>query len=160
MKLFLALLLSLLLLPSLATAETLVGRVVKVVDGDTVHVLDATRERHKIRLSGIDTPERKQPFGQKAKEHLSAMVAGEQIVVEWSKRDRYKRIVGKIVHNDRDVNLAMVRDGMAWWYRKYSGEQSPPDRVLYEDAETRAREARRGLWADPDPMPPWEWRRR
>ena len=67
--------------------------------------------------------------------------------------------VGKILTDDRDVNLALVRDGMCWWYRKYAGEQSTLDRGLYEAAETAARDKRRGLWTDPDPVPPWEWRR-
>jgi len=118
-------LLAFLLLPALSTAETLTGRVAKIVDGDTVYVLDEAQERHKIRLSGIDTPERKQPFGQKAKEHLSGMIAGEQVRVEWDKRDRYKRIVGKIIQNDRDVNLQMVREGMAWWYRSTPRSSHP-----------------------------------
>lgn len=96
-------LLTLFLLPLFANADTLVGHVAKVVDGDTVYALDADQEQHKIRLSGIDTPERKQPFGQKAKQHLSDLVADRQVRVDWSKRDRYKRIVGKIIHNDRDV---------------------------------------------------------
>lgn len=148
-----------LILPLVATAAEISGRVVKVV-GDTVYVLDASREQHKIRLSGIDTPEKKQPFGRKAKEHLSGLVAGQGVVVEWKKRDRYGRVVGKIIHDDRDVNLAMVRAGLAWWYWKYAGEQSPVDRQLYEAAEERARSEKRGLWVDPEPMPPWEWRRR
>ena len=80
--------------------------------------------------------------------------------MDWEKRDRWKRIVGKIIHDNQDVNLAMVRAGYAWWYRKYSGEQSPTDRVLYEDAEDRARAEQRGLWVDDDRVAPWEWRRR
>ena len=74
--------------------------------------------------------------------------------------DPYKRIVGKILDGERDVNLALVRDGMCWWYRKYAHEQSPVDRGLYEAAEVKARMARAGLWSDPDPMPPWDWRHR
>ncbi len=107
-----------LLLPALAAAETLTGRVVKITDGDTVHVLDSAKERHTIRLGGIDAPERKQAFGKKAKEYLSSLAAGEAVQVDWNKRDRYKRIIGKIIHGDRDINLEMLRAGMAWWNRK------------------------------------------
>jgi endonuclease YncB( thermonuclease family) len=84
MKLFFVLLI-VLLFPALAAAENLAGRVVKVV-GDTVYVVDANRQQHKIRLSGIDAPERKQPFGTKSKQHLSGLVAGATVKVEWSKR--------------------------------------------------------------------------
>ena len=64
------------------------------------------------------------------------------------------------MRDGQDLNLVMVRDGLAWWYRKYAEEQSPADRVLYEEAEARAKAARVGLWGDPDPMPPWDWRHR
>ena len=154
-----ALLLALFLSPALP-ADTLTGKVVKVVDGDTVYILDAAKTQHKIRLAGIDAPERKQPYGRKSKDYLLGLVAGELVEVEWSKRDRYQRIVGKIIHDGRDVNLAMVRAGLAWWYRKYEREQSPADRVLYETAEDRARGEGVGLWADPSLMAPWEWRKR
>jgi len=92
-------------------AQTLHGRVVGVTDGDTVKVLDGSNQEHKIRLAGIDAPERKQPFGQRAKQHLSDLVYGKNVVVEWHKQDRYKRIVGKILIGERDANLEMVRAG-------------------------------------------------
>ena len=148
------------LLSVTARADTLVGEVVKVVDGDTLYVLDATKTRHKIRLSGIDTPERGQPFGAKAKQHLLELVGAKPVTVAWSKHDRYRRIVGKVLYENRDINLAMVRAGLAWWYRKYRDEQSPVDQALYEAAEDKARTERRGLWQDPNPVPPWAWRRR
>jgi endonuclease YncB( thermonuclease family) len=150
----------LLFLPALAASETITGRVVRVVDGDTAYVLDAARTQHKVRLQGIDAPERGQPFGKRSKEHLSDLIAGQDVVVDWDKRDRYGRIVGKILDEERDVNLAMVRAGYAWWYRKYADEQSAADRVLYEDAEESAKAEGVGLWRDPAPIPPWEWRRR
>jgi len=153
-----ALLLALSLSPALS-ADTLTGKVVRVVDGDTLYVLDADKTQHKIRLAGIDAPEQGQPFGTKAKEALLDLVAGKVVDVDWQKRDRYKRIVGKVIHDGRDVNLAMVRSGLAWWYRKYADEQSRADRQIYEAAEDRARAERQGLWADPAPVPPWEWRR-
>ncbi len=150
----------LLLLPRAAWSQELTGRVVRVVDGDTLVVLDATHTQHKVRLAGIDCPERKQPWSTKAKQALSDYVFDREITVDWGKRDRYKRIVGKILDGQRDVNLALVRDGMCWWYRKYGDEQTLVDRELYADAEDGARRERRGLWSDPEPVPPWEWRRR
>ena len=147
-----------LLCPLFVQAEILTGRVVKVTDGDTVRVLDASKTEHKVRLAGIDAPETNQAFGQKSKEALSALVAGQQVEVNWHKRDRYGRKVGKIIDDGRDVNLAQVRNGMAWWYRKYKDEQSPGDQMLYEAAEGKARMGKVGLWGDPDPIAPWDFR--
>lgn len=158
MKRFTSLVLAL-LCPLILQAETLTGRVVKVIDGDTVTLLDASKIQHKIRLAGIDAPESKQPYGQKSKEALSALVAGQQVEVDWHKRDRYGRVVSKIIAGVRDVNLAQVRAGMAWWYRKYANEQSPVDQRLYKDAEAKAKQASVGLWSGKNPIPPWEWRK-
>jgi endonuclease YncB( thermonuclease family) len=146
-----------------AVADTLSGRVVRVVDGDTIVLLvssaDGEKRQEKTRLSGVDAPESNQPWGQKAKQALSGYVFGHDVTVEWSKRDRYGRIVGKVLDGERDVNLALVRDGMAWWFRKYAGEQPPVDRQIYEATETAARQRKIGLWADPKPIPPSEWRK-
>jgi endonuclease YncB( thermonuclease family) len=125
----------------------------------TVHVLDSAKERCKIRLAGIDAPERKQAFGKRSKGYLSDLVAGETVQVDWNKRGRYGRIIGKIIHQGKDINLEMIRAGLAWWYRKYASEQNAGDRVLYEAAKTGSWENRRGLWVDPQPVAPWEWRR-
>lgn len=142
-----------------ASAATLVGQVVGVTDGDTVTVLDEQRQQHKIRLAGIDSPEKKQPFGQRSKESLSDAVFGKTVSVEWDKADRYGRIVGKIVVDTKDVNLGQVEAGMAWWYQKYSVEQSVTDRRLYAHAEEGARRERLGLWEEAEPVAPWDWRK-
>ncbi len=142
----------------LAKAETLTGRVVRVTDGDTIVVLDASNEQHKIRLQGIDAPERHQAYGTNSKEHLSDLVAGRTVEVDYSKYDRYGRILGKVLLNGEDVNLEQVEAGLAWHYKKYQGEQTPADRVKYSDAEREARRQKLGLWHDPNPMPPWEYR--
>ena len=157
-KLRLAVSILLLLTVPLAQAETLSGRVVRVTDGDTIVVLDASKVQHKIRLTGIDAPERGQAFGTKSKEHLSDLVAGKSVVVDYSKYDRYQRILGKVLLNGEDVNLEQVKAGLAWHYKKYQGEQSPSDRVKYSDAELEARRHKLGLWHDPSPVPPWEYR--
>jgi len=139
-------------------AETLTGRVVGVADGDTITVLDANRQQHKIRLSGIDAPEKAQPFGDRSKQSLSALVFDKQVAVEWNKRDRYGRTVGKVLVNGVDANLSQIKAGMAWWYRDYAKEQSAADRRLYEQTELQAQAQRLGLWADKNPTPPWDFR--
>jgi endonuclease YncB( thermonuclease family) len=140
-----------------AHAETLSGKVVRILDGDTVEVLDANRRTQRVRLAGIDAPESKQPFGAKAKRALSELVAGETLTIDWHKRDRYDRLVGTLMLDGANVNLALVSAGYAWWYREYAGEQSSTDRRLYEAAEKAARRDGVGLWADPRPIAPWDW---
>ena len=115
--------LALLLMLSIAAgAETLTGTVVGVADGDTVTVLDANRKQHKIRLAGIDAPEKAQPFGQRSKQSMSALVFGKEVDVQWEKRDRYKRIVGKVMVQPTDCStcpktldagLAQITAGLA-----------------------------------------------
>ena len=140
-------------------AGTITGTVVRITDGDTLVVLDANKVQYKIRLVGIDAPEKKQAYGQKSKENLSTLVAGKYVVVEYDKLDRYKRVLGKIMLNGKDMNLEQVSSGLAWHYKKYQGEQSQADRIMYSEAEVDARDARRGLWQDPEPVPPWEYRK-
>jgi endonuclease YncB( thermonuclease family) len=142
-----------------ATAQQLSGKVIGVKDGDTVVVLDAEKRSHDIRLAGIDAPEKAQPFGQRSKEHLSDTVFGKRVEVVGSKIDRYGRTVGKIMVGAADANLAQVRAGMAWHYKEYQREQSSADRLAYSAAEDAARSSRVGLWRDPSPTPPWDWRR-
>lgn len=142
-----------------ALAESLSGRVVKVTDGDTITVLDASKQQHKIRLNGIDAPELKQAYGQASRKHLAGIVAGKPVTVEWHKHDKYQRIVGKVLQNGQDVCLEQIKAGMAWHYKKYEKEQPPEDRVSYAAAEDEARTAHRALWKDANPMPPWEWRK-
>ena len=142
-----------------ALAETVIGRVVGVADGDTITVLDSDKAQHKIRLAGIDAPEKKQAFGNRSKESLSELVFDKTVNVETEKRDRYGRQIGKVLVNGQDVNLVQVERGMAWFYRQYQREQSPNDRRLYEAAEDAAKAGKRGLWRDVDPVPPWEWRK-
>jgi endonuclease YncB( thermonuclease family) len=140
-------------------ADTLIGKVVGVADGDTITVLDGQQTQHKIRLMGIDCPEKAQPFGQNAKQSLSDLVFGRSVNVEWQKLDRYERIVGKVMVNGQDANLEQVRKGLAWHYKKYEREQEPLDRATYSQAEIEARMSNRGLWSDPSPIPPWDWRK-
>jgi micrococcal nuclease len=129
------------------------GKVVKIADGDTLIILDGANTQHKIRLAGIDAPEKGQPFGTKAREPLAGKVFGQTVRVEVIDVDRYKREVGRTYLSERFINMEMVRDGLAWRYVQYD---KPGE---FAAAEADAREHRRGLWADPNPVPPWEWRR-
>ena len=135
--------------------HTLTGKVVHIADGDTLTVLDADNVQHKIRLHGIDAPEKSQPFGTKAKEALAAKVHDKAVIVYWKEKDRYGRVVGDVCLGDRNINVEMVHDGFAWWYRTYALKSK-----LLEQAETAARKAKRGLWRDKNPAPPWEFRKK
>ncbi|MGV8991277.1 MAG: thermonuclease family protein [Thiobacillus sp.] len=147
------------LLTAASHADVLTGRVVGIADGDTLTLLDATNTQHKIRLSGIDSPEMAQPFGQYCKQSLSDLAYDRTAQIDWQKLDRYGRVIGKVLVNGQDVNLEQVRRGCGWHYKKYQNEQSLDDRLSYNSAEVEARSSRVGLWADKEPMPPWEWRK-
>ncbi|HEY0348553.1 MAG TPA: thermonuclease family protein [Pyrinomonadaceae bacterium] len=134
--------------------QTITGRIVRIADGDTVTVLDATNTQHRIRLQGIDAPESHQAFGTQSKKSLSDMIFDKDVTVIYDKTDQYGRLVGKILLNGKDVNLEQVKAGMAWHYKEYEREQSPEDRELYARAEDEARSARRGLWVDASPTEP------
>lgn len=143
-----------------AYAEVLSGIVVGVADGDTITVLDNTNNQHKIRLNGIDAPEKKQAFGNVSKKSLSDMVFGKQVDVEWRKTDRYGRKVGKVIIDDIDVNIEQIKLGLAWFFRKYQSDLESADRVAYAEAQQGAEEGRLGLWVDQNPVPPWDFRKR
>lgn len=142
-----------------ATADTLNGIVVGISDGDTLTLIDRQNQKHKIRLQGIDAPEKKQAWGRRSAQNLAVLAFKKEATAECSKGDRYGRLVCKILIDGQDVNLAQIETGMAWWYRTYAGEQSPSDRATYETSEELAKAAHAGLWATPNPQPPWEWRR-
>lgn len=144
-----------------AFAEVVItGVVVGIADGDTLTLLDARRQQHRVRLAGIDAPEKRQAFGQRAKQSLSAMAYLRLATVHGTKSDRYGRLLGKVIVGGVDLNLRQLEVGMAWHYKAYQREQSALDREAYADAENAARASLRGLWAMPRPMPPWEFRRR
>jgi endonuclease YncB( thermonuclease family) len=158
----------LLLFCSLAHAD-IAGRVVAVTDGDTIKVLDADNTEYKVRLTGVDAPERGQPYNDASRKHLASMVAGKEVLVEIDKQDIYGRELGKVWVQPSDcptcgktlnANYAQVLAGMAWWYRYYAKEQSPEDRGRYESAEDEAKVRKWGLWADPNPINSYDWRKR
>jgi len=152
LALAIVILVTFLALPAFAVAFT--GQVVGIVDGDTIDVLhNGNVER--VRLYGIDCPEKKQPYGEKAKWFTSDLAFKETVTVKVKNRDRYGRIIGEVfLPNGISLNRELVRAGYAWWYSKYA----PKDYVLkvLQDASGASKA---GLWANPDPMPPWEFRK-
>jgi endonuclease YncB( thermonuclease family) len=147
-----------LLIAHSALAYDVQGKVVAIADGDTITVLDAQDQQHKIRLAGIDAPESKQPFGQASKKHLSGLLFDRDVTLDCGKTDRYDREVCVVMVGGQDANQAQVKAGMAWWYRKYQSEQTAQQRAAYEAAEATAKAGRMGLWQDAGAVPPWEWR--
>lgn len=137
-----------------AVAETLSGQVIGVTDGDTITVL-ASNTQHKIRLSGIDCPEKSQAYGARAKREASDAVFSKNVTVNWEKKDRYGRILGKVLlPSGESLNQLLVRNGWCWHYKKYS-----KDKALAL-LETQASKAGKGLWQTPNPVPPWDFRRK
>lgn len=127
------------------------AKVVKIIDGDTIKILTPEREQIKIRLYGIDAPEKKQPYGTAAKRYLADLIAGKTVQIEERGKDRHKRVLG-IVHLDsKDVNEILVLNGYAWAFTKYS--------KIYESQEWQARSKGLGLWRDKNPIKPEIWRK-
>jgi endonuclease YncB( thermonuclease family) len=139
---------------STAPASEYPAKVIGISDGDTLAVLRGDKTSVKVRLHGIDAPETGQDYGSRSKQSASELTFGKTVTIQPRDVDRYGRTVAVVILPDgRSLNEAQVRHGMAWWYRRYA----PADPTL-EAAENEARTARRGLWADPRPIPPWEWR--
>ncbi|HIH8387639.1 TPA: thermonuclease family protein [Escherichia coli] len=135
------------------------GKVIRVLDGDTIEVKTLPAKiivyevPIRVRLINIDAPEKKQPFGRWSANQLKALIAGKQVTVSYTQRDRYGRIVGRVfTTNGTDASRFMVQSGAAWVYERYNADESLP--ALQREAQ----EQKRGLWADSNPVPPWEWR--
>ena len=128
------------------------AKVIKISDGDTITILTQQHEQIKVRLYGIDAPEKKQPYGKKSKQFLANLIAGKVVEVDENGKDRYKRTIGTIYLDGKDINAQMVANGYAWAYRKFSKK--------YTAQESKAKSQKLGLWQDKEPTPPWEWRRR
>ncbi len=143
-----------LLLACSAFSDTITGRVVGVHDGDTLTLLTADKVEVKVRLWGIDAPETGQAFGKNSKESLSDLAFKKEASVEEKSKDRYGRVVGVVTVAGKNVNLVQVETGMAWWYRDYAKKAAD-----FQKAEEQARTKKLGLWANKDPVPPWQWRK-
>jgi endonuclease YncB( thermonuclease family) len=138
---------------SVAQAEPFIGTVVSIADGDTLTVLTNEKQEIKIRLAEIDAPERYQPYGARARQSLSDLCLGKRAEVLPRVRDRYRHTVAHIKCSGVDANIEQVKRGMAWVYRRYARDHNLY--VMQHDA----RAAKRGLWADSSPIPPWEFRK-
>ncbi|EFE5937871.1 MULTISPECIES: thermonuclease family protein [Enterobacter] len=152
MKLFLLFFSLLYIYPHVSSATQFEGSVVRVLDGDTIEVL---REQNpvRVRLLNIDAPEKKQPFGRWSTNQLKALLAGQSVSVSYTQTDRYGRVLGRVVTaNGTEVNRQQVLRGAAWVYDGYNTDNSLL--ALQREAQTQ----KRGLWADNQPVPPWEWR--
>lgn len=141
-------------------AAELTGRVTGIADGDTLNVfIECAKFEMPIRLAGIDAPEKGMAFGNVSKRSLSEMAFGKVVIIEWDKKDKYGRLVGKVSVDGLDVNLEQVKKGLAWHFKEYQDEQTQADRDSYAKAENDARAAKAGLWTDHDPIAPWAWRK-
>ena len=154
MKLYGAILCIALLFVPAEILPAFASSVIGVLDGDTIEVLHNNRPE-RIRLNGIDCPEKGQAYGTKAKQATSDLVFGKEVTLERHGTDRYGRTIADVSRPDgKSVNLELVRNGWCWWYQKYA-----PDNVILAELQRRARRSGLGLWADPNPVPPWEWRK-
>lgn len=142
-------------------------KVYKVVDGDTVRVVDEKGVRYKIRLVGIDAPEKKQPYGDESTKHLRGLVNGKWVTIISPTKsglpytiDRYQRVLGKIIIHNEDINYLQLLSGMAWHYKRYQKDQSIADQLSYSLAEQEAQSKELGLWGSEDSIAPWKWRRK
>lgn len=145
---------------SFSLADVLNGTVVGITDGDTITILDNSMHQHKVRLMGIDAPEKSQAFGIESKKTLTSYIYNKEVSVEYKKHDKHKRIVGKVILNELNICLQMILDGMAWHYTEFEKEQSKTDRDLYREAEAKARDMKIGLWGENQQIPPWLFRQK
>ena len=143
---------------SQARPEPFAGRVVRVIDGDTVVVQDEDARIHKVRLAGIDAPECGMPFGQAAKRHLESLVLGRAVRSINMSRDRYRRTVSVLLQEQQDVGRAMIEAGLAWHDRRFPVRVGDVGRTEYARAEQEARDRVEALWMQSVVVPPWEWR--
>lgn len=140
--------------PLLLSAQILKGKAVKIADGDTFTLLVNGHDQVKIRIDGIDAPEKGQAFGNRAKEYLSSMIWEKELTVSVTKKDKYGRSIGKVsTPSITDVGLEMIKAGFAWQYRDYNNEKT------YAEAENLARKNRKGLWLENNPIRPQDYRK-
>lgn len=132
---------------------TLKGKVIRASDGDTIVVLDSTNTQHRIRLDGIDCPEKGQPFGNKATLFVKNLVAGKEVVVEWKKKDRYGRILGYVFIDSTNINKELLRNGLAWHYRFFNKDEE------LAELEEHAKSKKINIWSEKNPIVPYMWRK-
>ncbi|MCN5995721.1 thermonuclease family protein [Escherichia coli] len=135
-----------------ANTADIQGKVTRVLDGDTIEILQ-NKTPVRIRLANIDAPEKKQAYGRWSTDQLKSLIAEQSVRVTYSHNDRYDRIIGRVfTTGGREANRFMVQSGAAWVYEHYNTDND------LATLQQEARSQKRGLWADPNPVPPWEWR--
>lgn len=146
------LVLSIIFFSGFLSAAEMRGKVTRVLDGDTIEVLQ-DKKPVRIRLANIDAPEKTQAFGRWSMNQLKGLVAAQPVTVTYTQTDRYGRIIGNVfITNGTEASRFMVQSGAAWVYERYNTDKALPD------LQREAQKQKRGLWADSQPMPPWEWR--
>ncbi len=144
--------------PCFNCGTVLEGQVTAVLDGDTLELIDLNNQEFRVRLQGIDAPEKTQAYGPQAKALLTRITLNQTAHVIWNEKDKYGRIIGKVLIKENDICLEMIAAGLAWHFTRYEQSQSEDDRQLYKATEKKVREQRKGLWADINPQPPWKYR--
>lgn len=148
-------LLAVLLVSALNCGATAIdGLVISVADGDTIKIVDTERNTHIIRLNGIDAPESEQPYGDKARALLNSLVYRKNVHVEYTEEDQYGRLLGMVRRGRKNINLEMIKAGLAWHYAFFT-----PELKNFASAETKAKSAKLGLWAAENPQAPWDYRK-
>jgi len=148
-------------LPEVILSSTLDGKIIKIIDGDTVYFQSAGNNNYKkLRLVGIDAPELNQPFGQKSRQCLANLLNNRPVQIISFGEDRYKRTLAKLLIEEIDINLAMIREGCAWFFRRYKQTLNKNDQFMYDQAEIFAIENKKGLFGNHDPVAPWDWRKK
>jgi len=140
-----------------AQAEAVYARVVKIYDGDTLAIVDGMSRELRVRLSGIDAPERAQPFGAASRKSLAELARGKTALIEYYKLDKYGRLVARVRVDGRDISVEQLRRGMAWHRVSVPLDQSAQEALLYGQAEQEARSRRLGIWQE-NAVPPWKFR--
>src|SRR5215469_6348619 len=135
------------------------GRCVGVVDGDTIRVLNAERQQIRVRIAFIDAPEKGQPFAQAAKAAMSELVFDKDVELLPHSVDRYGRLVARVIVDGQDAGLELLKAGLGWAYDKYIGRARIDIEAGYRAAQAVAQSRKLGLWQEPDPVAPWEWRK-
>ena len=148
-------------LSGIALSSTLDGKIIKIIDGDTVHFQAYGDDGYKkLRLVGIDAPEIKQSFGYKSRQCLGNLINNKQVQIISFGEDRYKRTLAKILIEKIDINLAMIKNGCAWFYRRYKKTLDLDDQVMYDQAEIFAIENKKGLFSNQEAEAPWDWKKK
>ena len=142
------------------------AKVQRVVDGDTIYVVDNFGQKFKVRLTGIDAPEKNQTYGLASTYELTEILINKWVLLKSKpskgnpySTDRYNRVLAKIILDGLDINLFQVSRGYAWHFKRYQKQQSPLDRKLYSQAELNAKKNKLGLWSEKKPIAPWKWRK-